>query len=436
MNFNTVARLNRAGTFNIAMDELSYTTLLDLTTLDLQSISIRQGLQEMYPRASLKIFGEYEIDTSENIAAHYITTDHLGVDNALFIGMLLSSSWTYDPGNDLTSIQGYGLGYFESMQYVPEQFTHNYASINPAVTMYGLTGGDEWAGSGGVEPYRIMPVSAWGTTLNSRVFDFDRLCTIKNAVEKICDYTRHVHLVQSALDTYSRPVARRYFVHEDDLDTYMDLPAAVTITNPDSHLKGGVTVESKGEEVYNYIVVMGRDTYGNSLSAVKATDDAIQGNVPLKIYPERSGAFTTQAQVQARADELYGFYVDPASIYSATLLDRMDLRLLQKLQFSGYASFTSDWMRITDVDYTVAATGDGIEKSVKVQFTSDAKFSNIRRMYRCATPDPVGEVGCIFDAKVGQMPGNEMGTVVAVDESTNTATVELDDGRTVEARNV
>jgi hypothetical protein len=114
----------------------------------------------------------------------------------------------------------------------------------------------------------------------------------------------------------------------------------------------------------------------------------------------------------------------------------MDLRLLQKLQFSGYASFTSDWMRITDVDYTVAATGDGIEKSVKVQFTSDAKFSNIRRMYRCATPDPVGEVGCIFDAKVGQMPGNEMGTVVAVDESTNTATVELDDGRTVEARNV
>lgn len=92
MNFNTVARLNRAGTFNIAMDELSYTTLLDLTTLDLQSISIRQGLQEMYPRASLKIFGEYEIDTSEDIAAYYVTEDHLGVDQALFVGMLLASA--------------------------------------------------------------------------------------------------------------------------------------------------------------------------------------------------------------------------------------------------------------------------------------------------------------------------------------------------------
>lgn len=434
MNFNTVARLNRAGAFNIAMDELSYTTLLDLTTLDLQSISIRQGLQEMYPRASLKIFGEYEIDTSENIAAHYITTDHLGVDNVLFIGMLLSSSWTYDPGNDLTSIQGYGLGYFESMQYVPEQYTHNYASINPAVTIYGLTGGDEWAGSGGVEPYRIMPVSAWGGTLNTRIFDFDRLCTIKNAVEKICDYTRHVHLVQTSLDTYDRPVARRYFVHEADLDTYMDLPDAVTITNPDGYLKGGVMVESKGEEVYNYIVVMGRDTYGNALSAVKATEDAIQGNVPKKVYLERSGAFTTQAQVDARALELYGYYVDPATIYSATLYERLDLRLLQKIRFSGYDDFTEDWMRITDIEYEIAATNEGITKAAKVQFTSDAKFSNVRRMYRSSAPDPVGEIESIFDAKVGQMAGNEMGTVTEINAEEGTATVELEDGRIVTAR--
>jgi len=433
MNFNTVARLNRAGTFNIPMNELSYTTLLDLTTLDLQSINIRQGLQEMYPRATLKIFGEYEIDTSENIAAHYITTDHLSVDQVLFVGMLLSSSWNYDPGNDTTSVQGYGLGYFEAMQYVPETYLHNYASINPAVTMYGLTGGDEWAGSGGVEPYRIMPVTAWGSTLNTRVFDFDRLTTIKNACEKICDYTRHVHLVQSALDADDRPVARRYFVHEDDLDTYMDLPAAVTITNPDGHLKGGVNVESKGEEVYNYIIVIGRDTYWNTISAVAATADAIQGNVPLRIYPERSGAFTTQAQTQARATELYGYYVDPATIYSATFLDRMDLRLLQKICFSGYDSFTTDWMRITDVDYNISATGDGIEKSVKVQFTTDAKFANVRRMYRSSMPDPVGETESIFDAKMGQVAGNEVGTVTELNGD-GTATVLLEDGRTVIVR--
>jgi len=432
MNFNTVACLNRAGTFNCVMDEPSYTTLLDLSTLDLQRISIRQGLQESYPSATIKIFGEYDLDTSASTFAYYIDQDHLGADQTLFVGMLLTSTATYDPGNDITSIIGYGLGYYDNTQYVPETYSHNTATINPAVTVYGLTGGDNYATASGIEPYRIMPVSAWGSTLNTRVFDFDRNVTIKNAISKICDYTRHIHLVQSSLDANNHPVARRYFVHEDDIDTYLGLPADVTITSPDGYLSAGVTVESKGEEVYNYILVLGRDSAGNAISGVSATSDAIQGNVPRKIYLERSGAFTTQAQVNARALELYGYYADPATTYSATFLERLDLRLLQKLTFSGYADFTTDDMRIIDIEYEIAATNEGITKSAKVQFTTDAKFSNVRRMYRSSTPDPVGEVENIFDAKVGQIPGNQLGTVTAIDGYE--ATVLLADGRTVTAR--
>ncbi len=374
MNFNTVARFNRAGTFNCAMDEPSYTELLDLATLDLQQITIKQGLQESYPSATIKIFGEYDLDTSASVFAYYTDQDHLGADQTLFVGMLLTKSASYDPGNDLTTVTGYGLGYYDNTQYVPETYLHNYASINPAVTIYGLVGGDDYASVSGITPYRIMPVTAWGTTLNRRVFDFDRNVTVKNAISKICDYTRHVHLVQSFLDEYDHPVARRYFVHEDDLDTYMDLPSPVTITSPDPYLAAGVSVEQKGEEVYNYILVIGRDPYGGTISAVSATGDAIQGNVPKRIYLERSGAFTTQDQVQARAQELYGYYVEPANIYSATLYDRLDLRLLQKIRFSGYDDFTDVWMRITDITYEISATNEGISKSAKIQFTSDEKF--------------------------------------------------------------
>jgi hypothetical protein len=53
-------------------------------------------------------------------------------------------------------------------------------------------------------------------------------------------------------------------------------------------------------------------------------------------------------------------------------------------------------------------------------------------MYRSSTPDPVGEVENIFDAKVGQIPGNQLGTVTAIDGYE--ATVLLADGRTVTAR--
>lgn len=427
MNFNTVARFNRAGTFNCAMDEPSYTELLDLATLDLQSISIRQGLAESYPSANIKIFGEYHLDTSAEIFAYYIDQDHLGIDQTLFVGMLLSKSASYDPGNNLTTVLGYGLGYYDNTQYVPETYLHNYASINPAVTVYGLTGGDDYASFSGIEPYRIMPVAAWGDTLNNRVFDFDRNTTIKNAISKICDYTRHIHLVQSSLNAHNHPVARRYFVHENDIDTYLDLPAAVTITSPDPYLAAGVNVEDKGEEVYNYVVVLGRDSLGSSLSSVAATSDAIQGNTPRKTYFERSGAFTTQAQIDARALELYNYYVEPATTYSAELFERLDLRLMQKIRFSGYDDFAEDWMRITAIEYTISAREDGVSKSAKIQFTTDSKFSNVRRMYRSSIADPVGEVESIFDAKAGQIPVNEVGTVIEI--KNGTATVQLEDGR-------
>jgi len=432
MNFNTVARLNRAGTFNISMDEPSYTSLLDLSTLDLERISIRQGLAESYPSASIRIFGEYDLDTSESVFAYYTTKDHLWTDQTLFVGMLLTKSASYDPGKDITSIQGYGLGYYDNVQFVPEAHLHNYASVNPAITVYGLTNGDDYAAESGIEPYRIMPVSAWGTTLTRRVFDFDRNTTIKQAIAKICDYTRYVHLVQSDINDYGHPVARRYFVHEDDIDTYMDLPSIVTITDPDPYLAAGVNVEDKGEEFYNYIVVSGRDTFGTVISSVAATADAIQGNVPKKMYSERSGAFTTQDQVDARAQELFDYYADPTTIYSATLFERLDLRLLQKIQFSGYSDFTDEVMRITDIEYEITATEEGITKAAKIQFTTAEKFSNIRRMYRSSAPDPVGEVESIFDAKAASMPYNEIGTVIALNGD-GTAEVQLDDGRIITA---
>jgi hypothetical protein len=53
-------------------------------------------------------------------------------------------------------------------------------------------------------------------------------------------------------------------------------------------------------------------------------------------------------------------------------------------------------------------------------------------MYRSSTPDPVGEVENIFDAKMGSVAGNEIGTVTAIDGTT--ATVEYEDGRTATVR--
>jgi len=429
MNFNTVARMNRAGSFNIATDHLLSLSYLDLSTLALDSVTVSQGVLDMFPKIDVTINGYYALTTTSDQYAYYTTTDHLGVTQAIFIGVIPTSGVEFNPADNKTRLSGYGLGFYQTQQILPDQFLHNYASQNPAITVRGLIGADEWAGLGGINPYNIMPVVAWGDTLNTKVFDFSRTDIIKAAIQQITDYTRHVYLVQSFLVS-GNPVNRAYFVHEDDIDIYLDLPAPVTITAPSAYCDTGVTCDWKGEEAYNQILVIGRDPVGNTFSGIYSSPDVIQGNIPPRTYIENSGSWTTQAQVTARALELYGFYGTAASVYSATLSDRTDLRLLQKIKFSGYTGISSDWMRITNIQYKI---GPEVEKSVTIQFTSDAKFSNMRRMYRSMLPDPVSEMQSVFNDSMSNVPGNDVGTVTTLNGD-GTALITLEDGRQVTSR--
>lgn len=428
MNFNTVARMNRAGTFNVANDHPPYITYLDLSTLDIDSVTVSQGVLDPFPRIEITVNGYYALETTADQYAYYTTTDHLSASNAIFIGVIQASNVVFNPGDNQTRVSGYGLGYYQTKQIVPELFTHNYASQNPALTVRGLIGADEWAGMGGIEPHHIMPVAAWGTTLSARVFDFNRTDIVKTAIDRICDYSRHVYLVQSALSS-GVPGSRAYFVHEDDIDTYMDLPAAVTITSPSAYCDSGVSVDWKSEDAFNAFLVIGRDPLGVTFSGYYATPDVVQGNTPPRVYTENSGAFTTQAQVSARALELYNFYGTAASVYSATLQDRMDLRLLQKIKFSGYTGIAEDWMRITNIQYRIKPA----DKTVNIQFTSDAKFSNMRRMYRSMLPDPVSEMQAVFNDSLSNVPGNDVGVVTTLNGD-GTALITLEDGRQVTSR--
>jgi len=428
MNFNTVARMNRAGSFNIATDHLLSQSYLDLSTLDLSTVNVSQGVLDTHPTIQAKVNGVYTTPTTTDQYAYYTTTDHLGIDQAIFIGILPGSEVEYNPADDLTSLSGSGLGYYQTQQPVPDLFLHNYASQNPALTVRGITGADEWAGVGGIEPYRIMPVAAWGTTLNTKVFDFSRTDMVKTSLNRICDYTRHLYLVQSALVS-GNPVSRSYFLHEDDVDTYLDLPSPVTITNPSDYLDGKLRSVWRGEEKFNAFLVIGRDQTGVTLSGYYAAPEVIQGDAPPKVYIETSGAWTTQAQLTARAYELYLFYGTAASVYSARLFDRTDLRILGQIRFLDQ-DISDAWMRITNVSYDI---GPDIEKSVTIQFTSDIKFSNMRRMYRSMLPDPVAEMQAVFNDSMSNVPGNDVGAITTLNGD-GTALITLEDGRQVTSR--
>jgi hypothetical protein len=404
---------------------------VNLASLKLQEITVSRNVQDKIWNCTATLDQFYNLDLTALRNIIYATTDHLGASHCIFSGIVPQTAPEIGESKDRTVLTAQDYGWFLANQMVPAAYQHNTAGTNPATVIAGFLGGDDWETTTGIEPYNINSVTAWGSTLASRVFDFDSQTTKMAAIQKICDYCRFMFIVKWRLvsGSYYRPTG--YFIDENDIDTELDLPAAVTITAPDSYLKEKITIVSKVTERYNRITVIGRDPSGTVYSAILSSPGLTSGDELPVEFIENSGAWTTQAQVDARCLELYNFYINPSTVWTATFLDRTDLQLLQKIKFMGYTSqgVTEDWMRITSIRYTI---GKGAEKTVVIEFTTDQAYSNITRMYRSNSPDSVIETETIFDGKMAQVPQNEVGTVTAIDG--NTATITLEDGRVVTAR--
>lgn len=404
---------------------------IPLDELDITQFSVSRGVNDDIWAMSATIDGLNEINTDVLRHATFSTTDHLGVSQSIFAGILPKGAYTIRDAANKTVITGYDYAWYLSRQQVQPAYQHNTAGTNPATVMTGLLGGDDWEETTGIMPYAINSVTAWGGTLNSRVFDFTVGTTKKQAIDKICNYCRFVFLVKwIVIDGIATPAA--YFVSEDDIDTDLDLPAPVTFAYPDPYLVGDIKPVAKGDERYNRVTVIGRNNAGGVFTATVESPSVTNGDELAVEKIENSGAWTTQDQVDARAAELYSYYSATAYTFTAKALDRMDLELLQKMRITGYTGVSENWMRITRIKKTVRATKDGVEKLVEIEFTEDTKWTALRRMYRYSSDDMTNEIETVVDNKLAQVPGMQVGTCTAIDGQAGT--VVLDSGETITTR--
>lgn len=404
---------------------------LNLSLVRTKSITISKSIQDTLWRADISLHQYKNLDMTVLRHCTYATTDHNGVSRTLFTGILPGNQPQLAPAEETSRITGYDYAWFLTQRKVPGAYLHNTAATNPATVVTGLLGGNDWMSETGIEPYSIQTVDEWGDTLNTRVFDFDRTTSRIQAIQRICDYCRYVFIVKwRDIGGILNPCA--YFCHEDDIDTYLDLPAEVTFTKPDPYVDDKITWDVKGDERYNRVTVYGRESNGASISFTAETPDVTNGDeIPVE-FVESSGAFTTAAQVQARAEELLDYFSTEAKTYTVVLKNRVDLELLQKVRFIGWTEIPETSMRIISIAYTIDdATAT---KKVQIQVTSETKLSQIRRMYRGMNPDPLSEAEALFDVKAASMPGNDVGTITAINDDGTEATVLLEDGRTVTAR--
>lgn len=404
---------------------------IPLDELDITQFSVIRGVNDDIWAMSATIDGLNEINTDVLRHATFSTTDHLGISQSIFAGILPKGAYTIRDAANKTVISGYDYAWYLSRQQVQAAYQHNTAGTNPADVITGLLGGDDWEETTGIMPYKINPVTAWGDTLNSRVFDFTVGTTKKQAIDKICNYCRFVFQVKwIVVDGIATPAA--YFVSEDDIDTDLDLPAPVTFAYPDPYLVGEIKPVAKGDERYNRVTVIGRNNAGGVFTATVESPSVTNGDELAVEKIENSGSWTTQDQVNARAQELFEYYSETAYMFTAKAIDRMDLELLQKIKIVGYTGVSENWMRITRIKKNIRSTKDGVEKLVEIEFTENVKWSALRRMYRYSSDDMNNEIETIIDRKIEQVPGLQVGVVTEIDGQEGTVT--LESGETITTR--
>ena len=357
---------------------------LDIADYKTESWTVAKGIQDALWVLSTRIDKHNVPAFFEMIQA--TATDHNDNPHTPFVGIIPSTDYTLAAAADKAALVGYDYGWYLTVQYVPSDDRTTDEDTNPADTITTLLGGTAWATVTGIEPYRINTVTDW--TNIKKAFEFGDRCTRWKAIQEICDYCNFVFVVKwrDVSGTW-RPCA--YFVHEDDIDSTtagLDIPAAVTITDPDSYLMDGVSVKDSPEHQYNRVLMTGYDaSTGTHFSATAQTAGVSAGTDIAIEYVHADASLNTQDKTDTKAQELLDFFQASAKVYVARFKRRMDLELYQKIIFSGYNKIDTDEMRITRISYSRAAASDIVE----IEFSKDQAIQQLRRMARAVNPDYV-----------------------------------------------
>jgi len=400
---------------------------VDFMDQRVEALSVRRNISEVLWRAEATINGIAPVSHDVLRQVNIDIPDHTGALQRVFYGVAPNNLITQQPAKNKTKVTCYDYGWHLTQRVVPVTLRSIPAATPPEAAVAALLGGADWEKETGVQPYLMVPATAWGTTVTPRIMVFPRTTTRMAAIQAYCELLDYCFFVLLRTGDDGRTIPSGYFIPEDQIDTVLDLPDPITITNPAPYLDGSpATIDQRGDEKYNRVIVEGMTAAGLALIAVAETADVTAGEeIPLE-YPDARTDWDTQEKVDARAAELLEYFQNEGQAYRCTFVKRSDLRLFQKIKFVGWANIPEVWMRIVDIEYRYTPA----KVLVVISFSPNLKMSEVRRLLRSMNPTQVGEIENLINNKFASVQGNRMGTVTAISE--NTATVTLDTGETIE----
>jgi hypothetical protein len=394
----------------------------DLDNYNVEKVTVSKNIQDAMWQTNVYIDGT----TIPAYFRHYIIemTDYADVSHTVFHGFFPNADYNLNVANNKVTLTAYDYGWYLAAQYVPNTYRITSSAANPSAIILALLGGDSWRNTTGIEPYNIQDVDAWGTTLTAKSFVFDKKTSKKQAIDEICTYTNHIFVLKWRIDGVTGEVVPcAYFIHEDDVDTELDLPSKVTFTSPSVYVKNGIKIEDKQNEKVNRVRVAGANPItGDWYEAVVESAGVTYGDeIAIEYYAESSN-LDTQQKVDDKAQALFDFFNTVAKTYTATLIGRADLELYQLVNFSGYSLIGTEDMRIIGISYT----DYGTHNETTIQFTSDQALSDLKALNRSMGGDIYNNTTNILNHYFIDLTKIAVGTITGIDG--NSATIELEDG--------
>lgn len=396
--------------------------VLDLTLLGLKWIRVRRSINDAMWSFETSVFGATDPDLSAYKEIVITAADKTGRQHVLFSGLAPDLKRQYAPVADETGIGGYGQEWYLFRQHPPANLRVIAASALPHESIGALLPGTR------IQARRLQPVEGWGSTVPS-----DEVVT-ELGQKKSATIERYNALTDSILYVMPDPSGSHgpiaYWVREDEIDDVfkgLDLPAPVAIRNPDPDLAGRVTEETVGADQYNRVIVRGLAPDGQFLE-LSAESAEVTAGEPAVEYLEIDYRLTSEAACQARADELLEYFESDPVLYSCTFRDRVDLKLFQLLDFTGFTEIPDGRYRILSIEYELLPIGP----YVHLEIANDQGLKNQKRLMEMARPTGASLSADLVAGLAASLPKNKLGTVAAIVGPS--CRVDLDQGGQITAR--
>ena len=392
---------------------------INLNNLNTVGWSVAKTIQDPLWKLSAQLTGTDVPTPFRHLRA--IAPDHNDVDRTVFIGFLPQARTNLSGAGNFTSLSGFDYAWYLTSQYIAEAQRITDEDTDPSVTITNILGGDDWAKTTGIEAYNMDTVTDWASIKKSYIFDPN--ASKWKCIQEICEHTNHIFVVKWVdTGTDFHPVA--YFVHEDDIDTELDVPALVTITAPDTEFVSA-SKESQQVDKINRVVVKGANKITGVWydSVVESAEVTAGEEIPIE-YRYESTDLDTQAKADARATELYAFYNTDSDTYTINFKQRMDLELYQRIQFSGYDDIATGVMRIISIRYGRKAA----DSDVEIVVAPDQNLSNLRALSRLLGDDFMNTQDRIKEQFFIDLTKIAVGTVQSVDGDEVVVALERDGG--------